>query len=65
MGRKIEVVEVTRKNATEILFGEGLYGIRPSSFTGGKYVMREIGSCDINEIVSGKVTVIRITEEDA
>ena len=62
---KIETIEVNAENAAKIMFGEHVYGLNKSGLYDDVYNLRPISRCDIEDITTGKVTVVKITEGNA
>lgn len=59
---KIEQITVTDYNMVELMRDEAVYAIEEYSFDKGKFGMKPISKCEIGELLTGSVTLIRITK---
>lgn len=59
---KIEQLTVNDHNMIELMRDESVYAIKERSYHNGEFNMEPIKECEIGDLLSGKVTLIRITK---
>ena len=62
--KKIEQITINERNLCELTTNECVYGIEPSIFGKREYEIKPIRDCKIGDLLSGKIAVVMIIEED-